>query len=112
MNLKYGILAGSDLPDGNGREGEIRPYGPDNGTYDYGFYGVAARKSAQRILYTVANSNAMNFIGDSTIIITHDPEWFAVRDALFVTAIVVESVLVAVYVGCTAYLAFKKIKAK
>ena len=112
MNLKYGVLAGNDLPDGNGREGEIRPYGPDNGTYDYGFYGVAARKSAQRILYTVANSNAMNFIGDSTIIITHDPEWFAVRDALFVTAIVVESVLVAAYVGCTAYLAFKKIMAK
>ena len=76
--LGYGMLAGSCLLDG--------PLGGRNG----GGYsdGVDARydnrlvEAATRILYTVANSNAMNFLGDNVEIYTFDPLWLATRDAV------------------------------
>ena len=78
MNITYGILAGTDLPDGSDN---ISKYGPDaDGKGDYGAYAHAVRRSAQRQLYTVANSNAMNFIGEDTIIITYESAWTYIRD--------------------------------
>lgn len=61
MNLTFGMLAGTDLPDGNNANGTILKF-----MEVYGFYAQAARQSAKRILYTVANSNAMNFYGEGT----------------------------------------------
>lgn len=72
--LGYGILAGACLLDGNTNVGYSA--------------GVDARydnrlvEAATRILYTVANSNAMNFIGDDTEIYTFEPLWYSTRDAL------------------------------
>ena len=73
MGMRNGVLAGQDLPDGSA-SGEFSGYGPDNG--GHGYLAQAMRTSAQRILYTVANSNAMNFIGDDTVteITTIEPE--------------------------------------
>ena len=110
MNLRYGILAGNDLPDGNGAEGQVKNYGPDNG--EFGFFAQAMRQSARRILYTVANSAAMNFIGDDTRIISYDPEWFAVRDALITTVIVLFAVSAAFFAATTAWTVYEKVKSK
>lgn len=77
MNMTYGILAGTDLPDGTD-DTTIENNGPAKG--NTGFYAQAVRQSAKRILYVVANSNAMNFIGDDTRIVVHEPNWYAWRD--------------------------------
>ena len=82
MNMLNGLLAGQDLPDGDAYNTLVN-YGPDNG--GYGFFAQAMRVSAQRILYTVANSNAMNFYGEGTVFVPGtDPEWWSVRDNLVV----------------------------
>lgn len=100
MNMTYGLLAGNDLPDGNigsGADSEIMKFGPNGsagGTY--GYYGQAARQAAQRILYTVANSNAMNFLGTDTKIVRIDPEWYGIRDGI-ITAITVLFIVSAVF---------------
>lgn len=80
MNVTNGLLAGQDLPDGEDIN-SLRGKGP--GT-DNGHLAQAMRVSAQRILYTVANSNAMNFYGEGTYQITYDPEWWGVRDAILI----------------------------
>ncbi len=73
-NIGYGMLAGACLLDGNTSSGYSA--------------GVDARydnrlvEAATRILYTVANSNAMNFVGDDVNIYTFDPLWWSTRDAL------------------------------
>ncbi len=92
MNLTYGLIAGTDLPDGSTSEVQNN-WTPGTGR---GYYAAAARQAAMRIMYTVVNSNAMNFIGEDTQIITHDPAWFAVRDGI-VTAAVVLFVVSAVF---------------
>lgn len=77
MGMRNGILAGQDLPDGTSTS-EFDGYGPENG--GHGYLAQAMRRSAQKILYTVANSNAMNFFGDDTRVITHNPASYAIRD--------------------------------
>ncbi len=77
MNITYGIMAGTDLPDGYAN---ITSYGPDNG--NFGAYAHAVRRAAQRQLYTVANSSAMNFIGKDTRITVYEAEWINVRIAI------------------------------
>lgn len=92
-NLGYGLLAGCDLADG---------------PYDSSFSpGVDARydncvvQSATRILYTVANSNAMNFIGEGTLIYTYDAQWIYYRDVLIQR---LEPALIATFAVCYAFL--------
>ena len=73
-NIGYGILAGACLLDGNCNDG-----------YSAGIdarYDNRLVEAATRILYTVANSNAMNFMGEDTKIYSFDPLWFKTRDAL------------------------------
>ena len=107
MNMTYGALAGTDLPDGSAI-GQIKGFGPEKG--GYGFLAQAYRQSAQRILYTVANSNAMNFIGDDTKIIVHEPKWIGVFDTLHVSMIVLFALGLAFYLGNAGYLIYKKIR--
>ncbi len=70
-NIGYGMLAGACLLDGNTSNGYSA--------------GVDARydnrlvEAATRILYTVANSNAMNFWGDDTKTVSFDPLWYTTR---------------------------------
>lgn len=98
MNMLNGVLAGQDLPDGS-CSSDFAKYGPDNG--GYGYFAQAMRVSAQRILYTVANSNAMNFYGEGTYQITYDPEWWGVRDGI-VTAINVVFIVSCVFLAFTS----------
>ena len=64
-------------------------------------------EAATRILYTVANSNAMNFYGESTKTYTFDPAWYATRDALLpaltITIDVFFGLSCAFVVGMTAW---------
>ena len=99
MNLSYGLLAGTDLPDGSTSEVKTN-WTPDSGL---GYYAQAARQAAMRIMYVVVNSNAMNFIGEDTLIVSYDPVWFAVRDALVITAIVLFVISVAAVVATTVW---------
>lgn len=79
MNMTYGLVAGTDLPDGT--DTDIKNYNPTSDS-SYNFYGLAMRQAAKRILYTVANSNAMNFIGEDTQIIYYPPEWYSTRETI------------------------------
>lgn len=99
MNMTYGLLAGNDLPDGSQSNNEITKHGPDGSAGgNFGYYGQAARQAAQRILYTVANSNAMNFLGTDTKIVRIDPVWYGVRDGIItaITILFIVSTLAAV----------------
>lgn len=109
MGMVGGILAGNDLPDGSA-QGEFNNKGPEAG--GYGHVAQAMRTSARRILYTVANSNAMNFIGDDTRVITYRPEWVDVLNAIVITVIVLFSVSAACVAATTALTVWGKIKKK
>lgn len=91
-NLGYGMLAGACLLDGN------NSYGLSAGV-DARYDNVLA-EAATRILYTVANSNAMNMIGDTTVTYSYPPAWYASRDA------VIPAVSTTVYVLFGLSLAF------
>lgn len=108
MNMTYGILAGTDLPDGS--DTSVANYGPSVG--GYGFYAQAVRRSAQRILYTVANSNAMNFYGEGTLTIVHDPAWYSVRDGIITAITVLFALSAAFAVATTGWNFYGEIKAK
>ncbi len=73
-NLGYGILAGSSLLDGDNSSG--LSVGSD------ARYDNRVMDAAKRILYTVANSNAMNMIGDTAETYSYDPLWYQVRDGV------------------------------
>ena len=90
--LGYGIMAGSCLLDGNTNRGYSA--GAD-ARYDNRLV-----EAAIRILYTVANSNAMNFIGDDTVTYSFEPAWYAKRD-LLVDAITEVFVVTFVLVSIT-----------
>lgn len=102
-NLGYGVLAGACLLDGDTSAGYSA--------------GVDARydnrlvEAAIRILYTVANSNAMNFWGEGTVTYSFDPPWYGTRDALVVTACVIFGVSCLWFVGMTAWDALAKKRA-
>lgn len=105
--LGYGILAGSDLLDG-----------PAEG-YSAGVdarYDNRLVDAAIQILYTTANSNVMNFIGDDVKIYTFDPLWYATRDALVqpisITVYVLFGLSAAFALGVTAWKVVVDILAK
>lgn len=78
-NLGVGMLAGACLLDGNlgtGANSDV------NGSLGDARYDNRVVEAVTRILYTVANSNAMNMIGDTTVTYTYGPAWFASRDAI------------------------------
>ena len=91
MTLPAGILNGNDLPDGpndwGNSKGQLDKYKPDaNGNGDYGELAWAMRESAHRILYTVAQSNAMNGKTASTKIIPLTPAWIKAIDGVTIAA--------------------------
>ena len=105
--LSYGILAGTCLLDQTQRgfsRGIDARY--DNMVVD----------AAMRILYTVANSNAMNFYGDDTRTYSFDPLWYSARDAFVgpgATAIyVVFGISCAFATGMTVWRATDNFKRK
>lgn len=107
MNMTNGLLAGQDLPDGSA-SGNLLKYGPETG--GYGHLAQAMRISAQRILYTVANSNAMNFYGEGTIFVPGtDPEWWAVRDNLVIAVDVVFIVSCVFLAFTSGWMIFDKV---
>lgn len=100
MNMTNGHLAGNDLPDGDATS-TFKDKGPGTGNE---YFTQATRISAMRILYTVANSNAMNFIGEDTIIYTIDPAWWQGRDILVTTMEAVFIALSCCLVGTSAWM--------
>ena len=101
MNMVYGMLAGTDLPDGSDYSNIVQ-YAPGSG---YGYYTTAVRQAAQRIMYTVANSNAMNFYGEDTLVYSFDPDWYEWRD-IAVTAVIGAFAVSAVLVYATSVAKF------
>ncbi len=94
-NLGFGMLAGACLLDGEG-----------NGGYSRGIdarYDNRLVEAAVRILYTVANSNAMNFWGDSTVTVSFDPLWYTTRDNVVVAVSVIFGLSCAFLLGTTVW---------
>ncbi len=94
-NIGFGILAGACLLDGDG-----------NGGYSAGVdprYDNRLLEAATRILYTVANSNAMNFWGDGTETHSFDPLWYTTRENVVTATTVVFAVCCAFLVITTAW---------
>ena len=102
MGMRNGILAGQDLPDGSAG-GEFSGY--DSG---HGYLAQAMRVSAQRILYTVANSNAMNFFGVDTKVISTDPISYAIKDISILSINIVFYVSCAFACGVTGWMIIDK----
>lgn len=100
MNMTNGHLAGNDLPDGDAKS-SIQNKGPGTGNE---YFTQATRISAMRILYTVANSNAMNFIGEDTMIYIVDPAWWQARDILMTTMESIFIVMSCFLVGTSAWM--------
>ena len=82
MNMIWGVMAGQDLPDGSDGIGIYEDKGPGSG---YGAVAWKMRESAQRIMYVVANSSAMNFVGANTVFRIIQNPWYYVYIALTVT---------------------------
>ncbi len=101
MSMTYGVMAGTDLPDGGESASTFTQFAPSVG--GYGYYAQAMRQSAQRILYTVANSNAMNFIGVDTKVISYDPDWYKTRDGIITGINVTFIVTCCLFVASNAY---------
>lgn len=95
MGIVGGILAGNDLPDGDGANSEFNGYGPGNG---YAELAWAMRESAHRILFTVVHSNAMNGIGTGTRFITHTPTWVIALHAIEITVGILFALSAAAYI--------------
>lgn len=74
MQLCQAIMAGTDLPDGVLTKDKIDRYrkGGSNENYEFAW---AMRESAHRIMYTVANSNAMNGFTENTKVIITKPSF-------------------------------------
>ena len=102
MGMRNGVLAGQDLPDGTATS-EFNGYGPEAG--GHGYLAQAMRISAQRILYTVANSNAMNFIGDDTVteITTIEPESLKLVPVINLTINITFAVALALATGTATW---------
>ena len=101
MSMTYGLMAGTDLPDGAENASNFTKFGPETG--GYGYYAQACRQSAQRILYTVANSNAMNFIGVDTRVVSYDPEWYTTRDSIIISIDVIFGIAAAFFMSTNVY---------
>lgn len=96
MDLVGGILGGCALPDGDTANSAEKSalYKYSEG---YGELANAMREEIHRILYTVANSNAMNGYDASTRFRTVTPPWIKVMNGVQI------GVSVAFYVGIAAY---------
>ncbi len=97
MNLAWGILAGNDLLDG--------PYSDWDSTAasTSPAYQDALKMSVTRVLYTVANSNAYNGLGEGAGSIqsfSWDPTWYYV-EANVVTAVDIVFAVACVFVVVT-----------
>ena len=81
MDVKLGVLAGSNIWDFSGDQWEIalKECKKDPEVVN------AMRESCKRILYTVVNSNAMNGIDSSTDVIEITPWWKITLVALDIT---------------------------
>ena len=103
MNMTYSAIAGQDLPDGTD-DGAIEALG------GIGYYEQAIRRNAQRLLYTVANSNAMNFIGEGVWIETIPPKWLNYRNYILLggTGLMALSIAFLVFSYVSEYFADKK----
>jgi len=78
MTLAGGILNGNDLPDADRiSSNELNAY-----KEGYGELAWAMRDAAHRILYTVAQSNAMNDISAGDIMVKLTPTWKKVLSAV------------------------------
>ena len=103
-NLGVGMLSGACLLDGNLGTGSSSDV---NGSLGDARYDNRLVEAATRILYTVANSNAMNMIGDTTVTYTYPPAWYASRDAIIpavsTTVYVLFGVSLALVIGTTTW---------
>ncbi len=70
FNRAQTIINGCDLPDG-----DVDPSALDVYKEDHGAVAQAMRLAAKRVLYTVAQSNAMNGISSGTQIVQLTPTW-------------------------------------
>lgn len=101
MSPVQGVLYGNDLPDGNtagwsgGADYDNNNVQFSNYESGYGELAWAMRDAAHKILYTVANSNAMNgFTGESSITVV-TPVWETMLP-------VVTRVALTVFIWCAA----------
>lgn len=103
-NLGVGMLSGACLLDGNLGTGSSSDV---NGSLGDARYDNRVVEAVTRILYTVANSNAMNMIGDTTVTYTYPPAWLASRDAIIpavsTTVYVLFGLSLAFVIGTTTW---------
>ena len=93
MTMAASIMGGGDLPDGNTGSTELNKYAEG-----YGEFAWLMRESAHRILYTVANSCAMNGITTNTRVRVITPWWKPLTTSLIVTFSVITVLAVAGYI--------------
>ena len=103
-NIGYGMLAGTDLLDGV--SAPCLSIGNDPR------YDNCLVKSATRLLYTVANSNAMNFLGEDSRLHTYDPDWYVWRTNLVTATSVVFGLCCAFLVGTTVWTAVVNVRSR
>ena len=79
MNLAGAIYNGTDIPDGTRAMSDSlwQSYETSHPKFAW-----AMRESAHHILYTVAHSNAMNFISSNTKMVALTPKWMPMLDGI------------------------------
>ena len=107
MDMKSGIIAGQDLPDGPSND--LNGCGPGTG---YGEVAWAMRESAHRILYMVLHSNVMNGFGDNYYIWIEPAPWTGPLHNVSTAVYVTFGVVTAVTVGLTVWDVIMKHKKK
>ena len=104
MNLDKMFLAGNDLPLGVGSIPlEWAKYPNIVG---------AMRVSVHNVLYTIANSNAMNGITSDSVIISFQPEWQYYLERCTVAALVLMIISVVFFASMQVWSYFGKDKKK
>lgn len=104
MSLAAGIMGGNDIPDGTTASGATvdaiaRASELNNYRTGYGEFAWAMREAAHRILFTVAQSNALNGFDSDTIVRLVTPWWQTALLALSSVTGVLAGVGVAGYVA-------------
>ena len=79
MNLAGAIYNGTDIPDGTRAMSDSVWQSYETGHPKFAW---AMRESAHHILYTVAHSNAMNFISSNTKMVALTPKWMPMLDGI------------------------------
>ena len=101
------ILAGNDLVDGAYPKEELNAC-----KTGYGLVAQAMRESAKRILYTVANSSAMNGYDSSTRIVKLTPAWETAVAALQVAMPVCFAATASVMAGLIVWDEIERAKSR